>query len=376
MIIGHGGNIHEVAQKLGCAPADILDMSSNMNPLGPLPGLMDHLKTSLDSITALPQADAHRCIEGFATRYDVDPAGVLAANGTTQFIYTLPKALEMRRVLIVAPTYADYGDACRMHSVDYTFFLTQAERGFRPDMDQLIAAVAAEGVDTVYICNPNNPTGVLIPQQDLENLCRTYPHKRFIIDESYMPFVNSAANYSMIHSDPDNTVVLNSMSKIFRIPGLRIGFVIARPEITARLRHYLMPWSVNTLAQSAIAYLMTQTAEVDRFIESSRRFAAGEIQFFHEQLGTAAGLELYPSHTSFLLAHLSKSHTAESLLDRVQESRILLRNCSNFKGLSPQFIRISIKSHEINRILIAKLRELFCTYAPAMAADTPVRVGT
>jgi len=121
MITGHGGNIYDVARRLGCKPFEIIDMSSNVNPIGPPPGLKEHLKEKLDLITALPEVDAKEISTTFANRYGLDPECVLAGNGTTQFIYTIPQVLGTRKALIIGPTYSDYADACTMHKVEFDY---------------------------------------------------------------------------------------------------------------------------------------------------------------------------------------------------------------------------------------------------------------
>lgn len=357
MISGHGGNIHEVAKNLGCAPADIMDMSSNVNPMGPMPGLLKHLEEHLkEAVSALPQADASFCIEAFAKRYELDSTRVLAANGTTQFIYTIPRALHTKNALVLAPTYSDYADACAMHDVSCNFFITEPSAGFIPDMEKLSAAI--ETADTIFICNPNNPTGVFLSKKRLLKICRAFPAKRFVIDESYLPFVEQANDHSMVHSGLENVLVLNSMSKIFRVPGLRIGFLIAPPVIIERFRRYLMPWSVNSIAQQAIAYLMTRKAEVDDFVNTSRSFLLGEKNFIVDQLAHSPNIRLFPSTTSFILAQLSTPHTAASICDNVLRDRILLRNCGNFKGLNQSFLRISIKTRRENAAVVDRLKQL------------------
>jgi threonine-phosphate decarboxylase len=138
MITGHGGNVYQAARQLGCRAADILDMSSNVNPLGPMPGLAEHLAKRMERIAALPEADAAAMVRAFARSHGISAKTVLAANGSTQFIYTLPYALKARRVLVVAPTYADYADACRMHGVKGLRFLeASAENSFVPPEDRL-----------------------------------------------------------------------------------------------------------------------------------------------------------------------------------------------------------------------------------------------
>ncbi|MGD8262442.1 MAG: aminotransferase class I/II-fold pyridoxal phosphate-dependent enzyme, partial [Desulfobacterales bacterium] len=115
MIGGHGGNIYDMARRLGCLTTDIIDMSSNMNPLGPPPGLLDYLADNiLTATTQLPEVDSSEMTENFAAYLGVDAHRLLAGNGTTQFIYSIPRVLETRKALIVGPTYSDYVDACNL----------------------------------------------------------------------------------------------------------------------------------------------------------------------------------------------------------------------------------------------------------------------
>lgn len=352
MINGHGGNIFDKAKEWNCDPMDILDMSSNVNPLGPLPGLMTHLHEGLERIIALPEAGAGSIIRAFSGRHGIDPDRVLAGNGTTQLIYTLPVALKIRQALILGPTYSDYADACRMHGVDFRFALSGEKESFCHDPD----AIDVGSCDAVFICNPNNPTGTLIPSEAIESLCRRHPHIRFIIDESYLPFVPEGEAKSLIRSDLANIIILNSMSKIFRIPGLRIGFVAAHPDTAKKIRHFMQPWSVNTLAQAAVNYLMTRNRDVSELIEKTRAYLAEERQFVMTGLETAPGIRLFPSTTSFILAKLDRLD-AEAVSRQLLSYRILIRNCGNFQGLSGQFIRISLKTRDVNQLLTDRLRK-------------------
>lgn len=356
MIQGHGGNIYNLAQRLGCLPSDIIDMSSNVNPLGPPPGLTEFLKNNLNAIVALPEADAHSAISEFAKRYGLDHECIAAGNGTTQLIYAIPKALESRNVVIVAPTYSDYADACKMHNVPYQYSLTEDSRNFEPDFDKLEKDIIS--ADTVFICNPNNPTGVLISANHLESFCKAFPDKTFIIDESYLPFVRDAEQQSLLNRGIGNVIVLHSMSKIFRIPGLRIGFAAASPEIIQKLMRYALPWSVNSLAAAAVIWLMTNVAEIDTFILKTRTYSENERDCFIRKLENSLHITVFPSTTSFILAKLSPSYQAETICEALAKEKILIRNCSNFKGLSEQFIRISLKTSEINRMLAERLSDL------------------
>jgi threonine-phosphate decarboxylase len=354
MINGHGGNIFDMAAALGCAPMDIRDMSSNVNPLGPPPGLMNHLHDQLDRISALPEAGADHIIRLFSRYHDIDPKSVLAGNGTTQLIHILPQALKTQQALILAPTYSDYADACRMYGVAYRFRIAEEKNNFTHDLSE----IDFTGYDTVFICNPNNPTATFISPDNIRFYCRKCPDIRFIIDESYLPFIPDGEKKSLIRSDLPNMIVLNSMSKIFRIPGLRIGFVIADPGIIRNIGTYMLPWSVNTPAQSAVTYLMENKQEISEFILQTREFLEGERKYVCSGLHKFPDLTFFPSMTSFMLAKLNR-YTAEYVFNHLIKTRILIRNCTNFQGLSNQFIRISLKTRDVNQLLVDQLHNCY-----------------
>ena len=356
MLNGHGGNIYDIAHRLGCMPSEIIDMSSNVNPLGPPDGLVNFLKENLNVITALPEVDSNLLVLSFADRYGVDPATVLAGNGSTQFIYSIPLALGTKRALIIGPTYADYADACSMHNIHFEYFIAQESQEFKADINMIKKRV--KGFDTVFLCNPNNPTGTLYTGAEIESLCRALPDTCFVIDESYLPFVASGDHESMIGRGLPNVIVLNSMSKIFRISGLRIGFIIASKNIIETLTRYLLPWSVNALAQAGVRYLMEHKAEVNAFINQTQELIENEKKRFAEKLRNATGIKLFASTTSFMLAKLGNRHTSDAICQTLLHERILIRNCSNFKGLSNCFIRISLKNSETNLMLAEKLLNL------------------
>jgi len=352
MIQGHGGNIAALAAELGCRPDEITDMSSNINPLGSVPGLIDHLRERRDRIRFRPEVDGHQAIQAIARLLGVAEDRVLAGGGTTQFIYTACAALETRRALIVGPTYADYTDGCRVHGIEPEFFLAEAASGFAPDLERLEAALA--GCDTVFLCNPNNPTGQLIPHHALLRLCQNHPQVRFIIDESYLPFAPADQNTSLSNCRLDNVVVLWSVSKIFGMPGLRAGFLVANAPVVERFRRYMQPWCVNSLAQEAVCFLGANQAAVEDFIVQTRNYLAVEGALFRQRLETGR-LTLYPSATSYFLIGLPADRTATGVCRALAEQRFLIRNCANFHGLDEGYIRIALKDAATNQAVAGHL---------------------
>jgi threonine-phosphate decarboxylase len=353
MLSGHGGNIYEMARRLGCAPSELSDMSNNINPLGPPPGMMNFLQDNIEATTRLPEVDNKEIIKYVAELFAIDPDCVLAGNGTTQFIYMIPRVLETKRALILGPTYADYADACSMHDVSPTLFMTEESDNFQPDISKLAETIV--GNDTVFICNPNNPTGSLIPKNELQWLCRSHPDVTFIVDESYLPFVNRSEKESMLNSGLANVIVLISISKICKVPGLRIGFVAARAETIKKFTRYLLPWTVNSLAQAAVRYLVSEEANVAMFIKKTKLFFESQRNEFYEKFENIPEIKLLPSTTPFVLIKLPDFPSAGSVCAQLAQDKILVRDCSNFHGLSDQFIRISLKTREENRTLAEKL---------------------
>lgn len=354
MIQGHGGNKQQLADRIGCRPEDIIDMSANLNPLGPPKRIHTFIRENIHLVHALPEPDAAGMSKGFADYHGIDPGCVIAANGTTFFIYTLPLALGAKKTLILGPTYADYEDACAAHHIEIRHCLALAENNFVPDLDQLSAG--AGQADLVFICNPNNPTGTLIDKKDLETLIRCHRHTCFVVDESYLSFVPEAEDISLVtHTHLPNLVVLSSMSKIFRIPGLRTGFLSGAKALVQKVMIHYQPWSVNALAQAVIKDIYDHPQEILPFYRQTREFIVKERRAFIHALADTEGIHLFDTPVYFLPARLERTPAPE-LCRRVGDDKFLIRDCSNFHGLSHRYVRFSLKTNEINLALAQSIK--------------------
>jgi len=347
MIIGHGGNKNDLAGKLGCAVDDIIDMSSNLNPLGPPEKIESVICDNLFKIRSLPEADAVSIRQGFAQFYGIDQTQVIAGNGTTWFIYTIPRALSFKKVLIAGPTYSDYKDACLMHKIGFQHCTAKTENCFNPDIDEI--SRMADEADTVFICNPNNPTGTLILREKLEYLIQKHKNTLFIIDESYLPFVDQANEVSLVSKpEYENLIVLSSMSKIFRIPGLRTGFLSGARGLCEKIMTCYQPWSVNALAQAVIEHIFNHPERIEPFYRKTRAYIKEEKQIFLENIKGIQGIHFFDTTTYFILARLTDSVGSQEFCERIGRHKILVRECSNFSGLSDEYVRFSLKERLIN----------------------------
>lgn len=347
----HGGDILSMARQLGCGVGELIDLSSNLTPLGMPPGLREALSEKLLEISFLPESGSETLISLFAGKYGCKPPQVLAGNGTTEFIYAVPPSVQSRRALIVAPTYADYQTASAWAGLTVDFFTLLADEDFALDFNRLSARL--RGGELVFLCNPNNPTGRVAPTRALLDFILAHPASEFLIDESYLPFVDepSLAGFPL----PANLFLLCSSSKIYGIPGLRLGFLVANEEKMARFAARRKPWGVNRLAQVAGEYLL---AHGDDYVQAVRDFI-GEIRpGFVARLAALPGVQVVPGAANFILCRLTGPMTAARLREAMLGQRIMIRDCSNFTGLDAHYFRVSLQEAGRNERCLAALAEI------------------
>ncbi len=348
MKTSHGGNIISMAARLGCPVAELLDMSSNLTPLGMVPGLREELISHLPEISYLPEAGSETLVELFRNKYKLKKGEALAGNGTTEFIFALPAALGKHKALLVNPTYSDYQVACFRAGVKTENFLLQRQEDFQLDFARLAASLS--GGELVFICNPNNPTSVLIPSPRLADFIKRHPATSFVVDESYLPFTREKSLLDL--GLPDNLFLLCSQSKIYGIPGLRLGFMVAKKENLVGFSSRGKPWGVNRLAQVAGEFLL---AGADDYVRRVQDFIAKERPRVTGELEGLPGVSVIPGAANFILAYLSGAIKADRLRERMLARKIMIRDCANFTGLDHNYFRISLKDSKANQRCLAAL---------------------
>jgi threonine-phosphate decarboxylase len=347
----HGGNIVSVAQTLGCNTSDLLDLSSNLTPFGMVPGLKEMLVSNLEQISFLPEADSATLCRVFAEKYGLQPDQVLPGNGTTEFIFALPAAFHTKKTLLVNPTYSDYQVACSWAGVESEDFFLTREEGFQLDFVRL--ATRLTGGELVFICNPNNPTSVLIPTARLHDFINQHPKSIFIVDESYLPFTSEP---SLLDLDlPENLFLLCSSSKIYGIPGLRLGFLVAREKNLARFSDHNKPWGVNSMAQIGGEFLLQNA---DPYVTEVRSFIAEQRPKAIQSLTQLPQIEAIEGAANFILCYLSGKIRARELAEQMLQKRIMIRNCESFTGLDDRYFRISLKDETGNRRCLEALKQI------------------
>jgi threonine-phosphate decarboxylase len=326
MITGHGDDAWNYATAIRA------DFSSNVR-YGPLdPGLVRYLQEQVTAVTHYPEPAAQSLQHAAAEAYGVPGERVLATNGATEAIYLIAQAYRDLPVTIYVPAFAEYEDACRIQGMDIRF---------RNWAELKTGEMAAEGL--VFLCNPNNPTGEVVPLGGFER----YPRALFVVDESYIDFTRATG--SLLGTGPSNVLVLRSLTKSCRIPGLRIGFVIGDGHVVGRLRAVKMPWSVNRLAIGAGLYIFRHPEDLEVPVEALLAQTAA----WRDELRAATGWRIRETTTHYFLIDTPVPLKMRLLNDH----GLLVRDASNFRGLGRNVLRVACQSPEHNQLLTEALRE-------------------
>jgi cobyric acid synthase CobQ/L-threonine-O-3-phosphate decarboxylase len=348
---GHGGNITRLAEKLGCKPAEILDFSANINPLGPPAFLRRLINTHIPDLVHYPDPDCRQLVADIAQSFTLTPQQIVVGNGTSELLFQLPLVLQPKRAIIPAPAYIDYALACQRAGIPTRFFPLAPEQSFKPDLRQLESGV--QPGDLVILGQPNNPTGQMNDRAGLVGLAQRHPDVLFLIDEAFAGFVPS---HTSLSGSVDNLLVLYSLTKIFAIPGLRLGFLAAAPEICNKLLRDRAPWSVNTLAQVVGCACLNDK----KYLEESRLCVAKERQRLMDDLGRLPSLHPLPSDANFICIRCehhkySGTRLADTLLN---EHHISIRVCENYQNLDQRYFRIAVRPEAENKKIVQALRAI------------------
>ena len=355
----HDGNIHEIAERHGLDPAKIIDFSASINPLGVSPKTQKKIvKEGLAAILHYPDPRCSRLGKTLAEVHRLPEACLLVGAGSTEFIHSLPRRLNMGRVLLVTPAIREYETALESAGGERQihYFETREEDGFELDVEGLLLALT-QGYEALYLCNPNNPTGILTEKKDLLRLLARAEEEKiwFILDESFVDFVPEESLLSEVPGSC-RLIVLRSLSNFYALPGLRAGYLASNPEVVRDFCRAQTPGAVNALAQLAAAESLQDKTYAERTREAVRR----ERENLTHGLRSIPGFIPYPSSTNYLLVqlHPSLQLTAGELADRLIPRGILIRDCQSFHHLGPYFFRIAVRTHRENLTLLKALRQI------------------
>jgi cobyric acid synthase CobQ/L-threonine-O-3-phosphate decarboxylase len=357
----HGGNVRKLALEAGRSPEELLDFSANINPLGPPDWFRPLISSRLSSLVHYPDPDSSSLKASISDHFGVKEEDVLVGNGSTEIIHSLPRALPVRAALIPVPSYSDYVNAIELAGKPVEKIFLKEEEAFQLDLSLLDGKISSGQL--VFIGQPNNPTGLLVDPVALRALALKHPSAFFVIDEAFFDFVENAE--SLIGNRPPNVIILRSLTKFYAVPGLRLGYAVAEPDVIQKIKKNMPLWSVNSLAQAVGEHALQDQAYALRtraFVRQQREFLVNEIQ-------SIPGLTVFSGRANFLLVRLDHQDAdAPALARQLLSSGIAIRVCDNFDGLDGRFFRVAVKSEEENLKFVHCLRK-------ALKVPLPSRMG-
>ena len=357
----HGGLNFGELKSLGLRPEEVTDFSASINPLGPSPRALEALRGV--NLAAYPDPECLELRRAIGDSVGVDTECILPGNGSTELIHLLARAFLSPddAALIFSPTFGEYEAACLVEGVEPVSVLPPANDGeclpFVWDLSAARALMDAHSPSLVFLCNPNNPTGVYLDRAEIEQIAEALPEGGLLVlDEAYVSFVDERWDSTPLLA-MGNIALLRSMTKDYAVTGLRLGYLMAPKGIIRRVRAFQYSWSVNSAAQAAGVAALADGDHVNR-----GREAAHEGKEFLVDTARSLGLEYTRSAANFLLLRVGEATgLRHELLIR---HRVCVRDCTSF-GL-PDYIRVGVRTMEDNRRLAAALREVLAKRAPVV----------
>ncbi len=347
-----GANIYRASRQYGIDARKFIDFSSNVNPLGPSPAARRAAKRSLGLIDRYPDPEMSGLRKAIARFFGIKAEHVLCGHGSTGLVHLVPRVFRPRRVLVPVPSFSEYAAAAAGAGSEVVHLTLSERDGFRVDPVEM--AFACKDVDLAFLCNPNNPTGQLIPKTEMLEIMQyaRQNNLRLVLDEAFMDYLNDE---SVVKDavQASGIICIRSFAKFFGLPGLRIGYAVSDEATIASLRGGQEPWSVNIPAEHAAVAALGDWGHIKR----TYRLVEKERDRLLAELRLLPGVETLPSAANFVLVKFSAGD-ADSIRDKLGRRGLLVQDCSCFPGLDSRYIRITVRTRRENIRLIKTLREI------------------
>ena len=332
----HGGNPSD----------DVLDFSASINPLGPPRAALDAYHAAVIKIASYPPAHS-RDLEALLARWlGVDARSVLAGNGSTQLIYLLARVLKPRLPVIVTPTFSEIANSLILEGIEPRALNTTSDCNFQLYPEAAIKCLD-DGADAIFIGRPNSPTGTILRIDEAEEIATECERRDCwcVFDEAFIDFVQDARSAVAFAKTNRKCIVLRSLTKIFAIPGLRVGCVVGHPDAIGKLRNAIEPWSVNAVADHVARACLEV---VDEFVRESREFVAAEGARVADTLSQLPGVRVFSSVANFMMMEVEGERVPGAFGKQMLEHGIGVRDLRGLPGCRTGMYRIGIRSKSDN----------------------------
>ncbi|MDO5569934.1 MAG: histidinol-phosphate transaminase [Bacteroidales bacterium] len=379
MIFGHGDDSYLYGNNIKA------NFSSNCFFEIDNKGLINHLKANIESlISSYPHPQGKEMMETLGEFHSIETNRISIFNGATEAIYTVANLFKDKSSLILCPTFSEYESACKIfnHTIDksnlvsfikesgYAFdnYALNSYKSNSKDGEKSEYAYNDEKkyinsnckiideIDVVWLCNPNNPTGTVFPIELLKKIIYCNSDKFFIIDQSYWMFTTKEV--LDVKNSFTNVIIINSLTKEFCIPGLRLGYITSCKELIEKIDNLKMPWTVNAIAIEAGKYLLNHNIEIKEKLIN----LINERNRVIKEISKIDGFECFDSDTHFFLCKSEKIKVEELKNILANKYGILIRNAENFGENCKSMFRIAVLDEEKNSMLIEAINEIAATF--------------
>lgn len=354
----HGGDIYRNQV--------MIDFSVNTNPFGMPEGIKEALRRSVEDGCRYPDLRAEKLTKTLAEQLSVAPEELVMGNGASELIMAVIHACKPKKVLLCAPSFFGYERAASSAGCEIAYYYLREEKAFSFAED--FFSCLTEGVDLLFLANPNNPTGVLTEPGFLEAVLRECQKKKIcvVLDECFLPLTEWVESHSFLRKTGQfpNVLVLRAFTKTYAMAGVRLGYLVCRREMADIIRRQLPEWNVSVFAQAAGIAALREEEHLRRavaFLRSEREELSAKLK--------KQGMTVYHSVANFLLLK-----SGESLYEGLLAQGILIRDCSNFKGLGEGYYRVAVKTREENDMLLAALHKLAASRKPQIEYLLPSEI--
>jgi len=363
----HGGKRRDGAAAAEKREEEMIDFSVNVTPLGIPENIRRAMEESLCRAGWYPDDSKRKLKEALSEKYRLPMSAICIGNGASDVIFRTVFALRPKQALVLAPTFAEYEAALRCVDARIDYYRINHE-DFEVKAD-LCGQIQPE-TDMVFLCNPNNPTGLLMSGDFLMSVaqrCRE-TDTWLVVDECFLEFVRQGENDSLIGELEDNSklVILKSFTKMFGIAGLRLGYLLCGQEgLGDIIDKFGCDWNINCVAEAAGLEALKSAdyeEEVRAYVEKERKWLYDKLK--------ALGLRVVAGQANYLLFEAPEGGRAASESDEkapeggkgplgewLLRRGIMVRCCDDYENLDENFYRIGINTHEANELLIEKIGE-------------------
>jgi threonine-phosphate decarboxylase len=336
---------------------EIIDFCFIANPYYPTPEMLRDLQQVLPSlIKSYPSSSPIMSQRNLAAVLNVDPEHLLIGNGATELIVLINTVL-IDRIAVPVPTFGEYIEKLRDQR-DVEQYELDPDRHYELRLDEYLSWVHKRNLRALLVINPGNPTGQLIPLDEMiEFVQQLSDLELVIVDESFIDFAGNPVPSLLPVADRfSNLLIVRSMSKHCGVPGLRLGYAYSgNLYLLNRLRRFVPTWNLNTLAE----YFLSLLPATDVAYQEGRKRLIDDVAVLYSELRSIPGLDVYPTGANFVLFKIQTGMTAAELQKRLlDEHKMYVRDCTNKVGMDQFHIRVASQGREKDSRLVEALRAL------------------